>query len=232
MKEHGLIVYCFVLLAPCAFSALFCPEVLCIAVPALCLNLLADPVQYVVPHSPVSWHIAPLIPCILVASIYGMKRISGLLSTTILRHRTGLVSGALLGLLMMTSSSAHLFYGVTPLSLSFWDIKAFPLSRYPLQSELFNRSIYQRSAAEDSLPELQTILAGTASLSASFFIGAHFAHRTELYWFPQKAAEAEYLLLDIRMQDPRAQDVKKFLDMKHNAHKLIYCKNNMYLYKK
>ena len=79
MKEHGLIVYCFVLLAPCAFSALFCPEVLCIAVPALCLNLLADPVQYVVPHSPVSWHIAPLIPCIVIAGIYGMKRVRGLL---------------------------------------------------------------------------------------------------------------------------------------------------------
>ena len=133
---------------------------------------------------------------------------------------------------MVAALSAHLLYGVTPLSLSFWDIKVFPLSRYPLQLELFNRSIYQRSAAEDSLPELQTMLAGTASLSASFFIGAHFAHRKDLYWFPQKTAEAEYLLLDVRMQDPRVQDVKKFLDMKHDAYKLIYCKNNIYLYKK
>ena len=133
---------------------------------------------------------------------------------------------------MVAALSAHLLYGVTPLSLSFWDIKAFPLSRYPLQSELFNRSIYQRSAAEDSLPELQKMITGNASLSASFFNGAHFAHRKELYWFPQKAAEAEYLLLDIRMQDPSAQDVKKFLDMKHDAYKLIYCKNNIYFYKK
>jgi len=133
---------------------------------------------------------------------------------------------------MVAALSAHLFYGVTPLSLSFWDIKVFPLSRYPLQSELFNRSIYQRSAAEDSLPELQKMLAGNASLSTSFFIGAHFAHRNELYWFPKKAAEAEYLLLDIRKQDPHLQDVKKFLNLEHKSRKLIYCKNNMYLYKK
>jgi hypothetical protein len=45
-------------------------------------------------------------------------------------------------------------------------------------------------------------------------------------------AEAEYLLLDVRMHDPRVQDVKKFLDIKHNVYKLIYCKNNIYLYKK
>jgi hypothetical protein len=167
MKDHGLIVYCFALLAPLCFSALFCPEVLCIAVPALCLNLLSDPVQYIVPHSPVSWHIAPLIPCVLVAGIYGMKRVRGLL-TTILRHRAGLVSSALLGVVMVTASGAHLFYGVTPLSLSFWGVRVFPLSRYPLQSELFNRSIYQRSAAEDSLPELQKMLAGTASLCFVF----------------------------------------------------------------
>jgi hypothetical protein len=79
-----------------------------------------------------------------------------------------LVSGSLFGLLMVAAISAHLFYGVTPLSLSFSDIKVFPLSRYPLQSELFNRSIYQRSAAEDSLPELQKMLAGTASLCFVF----------------------------------------------------------------
>jgi hypothetical protein len=161
-----------------------------------------------------------------------MKRVRGLL-TTILRPRPGLVSSALLGVVMVTASSAHLFYGVTPLSLSFWGVRVFPLSRYPLQSELFNRSIYQRyAAAEDCLPDLQKTIPRTASLSASFFIGSHFAHRKELYWFPQKAAEAVYLLLDIRMQDPHMQDVKKFLDMKHNAHKLIYCKNNIYLYKK
>jgi uncharacterized membrane protein len=232
MKDHGLFVYCFVLLAPFAFSALLCPEVLCIAVPALCLNLLSDPLQYVVPHSPVSWHIAPLIPCIVIAGIYGMKRMSKFLESSMSPRRSGLVSGALLGSLMMTALSAHLFYGVTPLSLSFWNIKVFPLSRYPLQSELFNRSIYQRSAAEDSVPELQKMLAGNASLSASFFTGSQFAHRNELYWFPQKAAEAEYLLLDIRMQDPHVQDVKKFLNLEHKNRKLIYSKNNIYLYKK
>ena len=234
LRENGLFIYSFVLLAPFAFFSLFNPEILLMWFPALLCNLLTDPKEYLVPHDYVSWHIAPIIPFIVISSIYGVKRIRGVL-IMILKGMKGNLSNLLyfspIALMLFTVTIAHLFYGVTPLSLSFWDINIYPLTKYPFCSECFKSKIYHQTGREHLLSEIKKILPVDASLSATFYMGSHFAHRKEIYWFPQYANETGYVLLD-SLRAINQDDVNNFINRKSENYKLVYCKDYISLYKK
>lgn len=234
LKSNGLFIYLFVLLAPFAFSSLFSPVILAMCFPALLCNLLTNPKEYLIPHDYVSWHIAPIIPFVLISSIYGVKRIRAVLIMILKGMKgklTNLLSFSPVMLILATVIISHLFYGVTPLSLSFWDVNIYPLTRYPFSSECFKSKIYQQKDKKHLLGEIKKTIPADASLSATFYIGSHFAHRKEIYWFPQYSNAAEYVLLD-SLRAVNQDEVKNFINKKDENYKLIYRKDHVLLYKR
>ncbi len=232
--EHGLATYLVVLLAPFLFFACFCPEVLLLVLPALLLNLLTDPARYEVPLSPVSWHAAPLLPFVVVASIKGTKRICFLLKTLSRRMQyrwRKVVFVVPLWAVLSAALGAHVLYGVTPLSLSFWNNKSWPVSRFPLCRELYNYTHYYETDTQVLLPQLERLIPEDASLSATFYLGAQFGRRQRIYWFPKGVDTAAYVLLDIgRALNGGA--ALRFVNDTPEGYELLFFQGTTYLYEK
>jgi len=234
LRENGLFLYAFVLLAPFAFLSLLSSEILVLGLPALLLNLLSDPAKYVVPHSPVSWHIAPLIPFVVTSAIFGTRRLCDMIAKMSYgseEKRRSLLHRIPVVLLFTTVTTAHLFYGVSPFSLSFWEARVFPLTRFPLSSDLFQHTIYQNSDRGEMITAIKKIIPEDASLSATFYIGSHFAHRRHIFWFPERSGDSDYVLVDA--QRAVNKDVARdFLRQKGNQYECVYNEGQVFLYKK
>lgn len=230
LREHGLFPYCVVLLAPFAFLSLLSPEILFLAFPSLLLNLLSDPTKYEVPHSYVSWHIASLVPFVVVSALYGAGRLKDILekiSGKYGKKQRLLVSRAPVFLLLTAVTVSHLFYGASPLSLSFWGLRMFSLQGF----SLFRHTIYQKSGREGAVSAIREIIPEEASVSATFYIGSHFAHRRHIFWFPERSGDADYVLVDAE-RAVNKDKARNYVRQKNRQYRLVYNKDQVFLYKK
>ncbi|MFC1761617.1 DUF2079 domain-containing protein [Planctomycetota bacterium] len=171
MWKMGSILYLVPLLLPLVGFPLAAPEFLLVGVADLLANALSTNPM---PRSLFAYHSVTLIPVILVAAIYGVKRISGRIRIVSLN---GLTSVAL-------AYSLVAGYLLAPLPLpgarDFWAPK-----------QHFNRP-------DPTLSSVKAHIGVNSSLSAQANIGAHFSQRREIYQFPDQleAVDAVVLWLD------------------------------------
>ena len=175
LQEPARWRYVFGLLASVGFLPLLAPELLLLGLPVLAANLLSNfPGQY----SGEQHYSAPLVAALLIAAIYGARRLVDFASS---QPRNGqiLKVTTLLAILLWLGSWAlgyHALHGWTPLSIR--------LETY-----------YLRPAAA-RLPEFTAPIPPAAIVSASAAVHPHLAHRRVIYVFPT-IAEAEFFLVDV-----------------------------------
>ncbi len=175
LQEPARWRYVFGLLASVGFLPLLAPELLLLGLPVLAANLLSNfPGQY----SGEQHYSAPLVAALLIAAIYGARRLVDFAS---IRPRNGqiLKVTTLLAVLLWLGSWAlgyHALHGWTPLSTR--------LETYHLRP------------AAARLPEFTAPIPPAAIVSASAAVHPHLAHRRIIYVFPT-IAEAEFFLVDV-----------------------------------
>jgi uncharacterized membrane protein len=173
--------YLIELLAPVGWLALLAPEFLLPGLPVLVANFMSDfPAQY----SGQQHYTAPLVPVMVVAGIYGARRLwdwltavasrSGSGAMRLNRHRM-LLAGLSIWLVGWSLGFHHL-RGWTPLA------RDFEWPRLTAHHRLLARFTAQ--------------IPGDAAVSTTPPLHPHLAHRWKIYLYPT-VADADYVLLDI-----------------------------------
>lgn len=173
-------LYILYLLIPVGFLPILCPEVMLITAPTIVLNLLAEYISIRVD----SWHIATIIPFIFIATIIAMKRIEKFYPA---------MTNNILIFIFSTSLLSQYYLGLTPFSKPFWNYN-YVLSRR--EGPTYQYSQYLPSSRVNIVNEVKRYIPDPAPLSTSFYLGSHFSHRKEIYWFPQGEERVNYVLLD------------------------------------
>lgn len=159
--------YLLGLFASVGFLPLLAPKMLLLGLPVLVANTLSDfPGQY----SGEQHYSAPLVAPLLIATIYGSRRLIQQTS----RQR---IAWYCLCLWLLTwSLGYHINHGWTPLATRTEDYVMTPPARL--------------------LPDFLAEIPPAAVVSASAAIHPHLAHRQIIYLFPT-VEQADYLLLDV-----------------------------------
>lgn len=137
-----------------------------IVFPLLLINLLSSNPMT---YDIFFYHSAVLVPFVYFAAIITFKR--WFLSDMSLRN-------FFTGLILISSIAVSIIFGVTPLS-----------QKYKL-------SDYLSTDHSKRVDELKKIIPGGASLSVQHNLGPHFSERKEIYRFPLKKDEVQYIMLD------------------------------------
>ena len=167
--------YLLGLLASVGFLPLLAPDLLLLGLPVFVANFFSSfPGQY----SGEQHYSAPLAAALLIAAVYGVRRLAALTS---LRKTNGqsLRLSVLLTVLAWLggwSLGYHTLHGWTPLS-----------SR---------AETYRPGPASIRLPDFAARIPSDAVVSASAAVHPHLAHRQVIYTFPT-VQDAAYLLVDI-----------------------------------
>ncbi len=184
--------YLLELFAPVGWLALLAPEYLLLGLPVGVANFLSDfPAQY----SGQQHYTAPLVPALVIAAIYGMRRllnrVAGCPGSSRGAHgvrcRAFLLACSVW--LMGWSLGYHIERGWTPLARDF---------QWPQVTE--HHRLLERFTAQ---------IPPTAAVSTTPPLHPHLAHREKIYLYPT-VADAEYVLLDIADRtDAHPNDVYK-----------------------
>jgi uncharacterized membrane protein len=177
LKAVDAVGYFRLLLAPTAYTALFSPATLLLALPSFGINLLSSfpPMQRV--NSLI--YAAPVIPAVIISSIYGVKNLVALI------NRSGeelswltAYSAPVLGLLVLTATLVyHVTFGYLPGG-----------GQYRGWEEVTH---HHRLAAEifAEIPQ-------QARLSAQDRLNPHVSKRESLYIF-DRVDDADHIVLDV-----------------------------------
>ncbi len=165
------IAYLRKLLTPIAFLPLFSLTAALPGMAAVLLNLLSDAS---VMHTTENHYVAPLIPFIFYASIYGARNIIALAKSKWARH-------ALVALIMLGIGAGSLYYhhrhGFTPLYAD------FSLPRVTKHHRL--------------LDKFRVLLPRDAGVTTQYNLVTRLAQREHIYTFPWIDSETDYILLDV-----------------------------------
>jgi len=167
--------YVFGLLASVGFLPLVAPELLLLGLPVLAANLLSNfPGQY----SGEQHYSAPLVAVLVIAAIYGTRRLVDHASLREACGQTLKVTTLIATLLWLAgwSLSYHTSHGWTP-----WSTRT---------------EGYHLSPTAARLPDFAAQVPPAAVVSASAAIHPHLAHRRVIYIFPT-LQEATQLLVDV-----------------------------------
>lgn len=180
LRQPERLGYLVELLAPVGWLALLAPEVILLGLPVLVANFISDfPGQY----SGQQHYTAPLVPVLVVAAIYGARRLWGRLASASAgdggartRRRRVVVLAGLCVWLVAWSLGFHHLRGWTPLARDFeWP----PLTPH--------HRLLARFTAQ---------IPGDAAVSTTPPLHPHLAHRWKIYLYPT-VADADYVLLDV-----------------------------------
>jgi uncharacterized membrane protein len=176
LQEVKALTYLRLLLTPTAFTALFYPATLLLALPSLGLNLFSNfpamqEVNYLI-------YAAPLVPAIFISSIYGTANILRLSRFTF--HVSRPTLNLLLGFLILTATLVyHIQYGYLPWGGQF---RGWP--------EITD---HHRRAAR-----LYAQIPPESALSAHDRLNPHVSQRETLYIFDGTAADdVDHIVLDV-----------------------------------
>jgi uncharacterized membrane protein len=166
--------------------------VLAVALPILAVNFSALLIGYDAPASYVGWQSNPVVPVAALAGVWGFAWVQRRFleprlklpdaaatagGASPIRHpgRVALLSVAVLAAAVI----ADVWYGPLPFSL---DVSADQYSVDPARVAAIDR--------------LQRLIPESAVLSADYYLGSQFTHRPQLFWFPDRWAQADYVLID------------------------------------
>ncbi len=200
---------------PVAFTSLFNPVTLLFALPSLAINTLSNnPLVY---RPDVFHYTAPIVPFIIVSSINGVAWLSRKLSNQSKPHYRRW-KNRLLMIVLGASLSYHILAGYTPLSLSLqWP----NFDRHDiLAAQMIHRSI-----------------SNEVSISAQNSLTAHLANRSEIYIFPKKSEDADYIALDLTGNFFPSLTPQEFCDhvdkvLLNPNYGLIYFEDDLLLFEK
>ncbi len=175
LNEVNALNYVRLLLTPTAFTALLNPPTLLLALPSLGVNLLSNfpPMQRV--NSLI--YAAPLVPTVLISSIYGVKRINDL-ATNHLRPSLARSFQWAVGFLILTTTLIyHAQYGYLPGGGQF-------------------RGWEKITAHDRQSAQLFSKIPPQAKLSAQDRLNPHVSQRETLYIF-DRVDDADHIVLDV-----------------------------------
>ncbi len=178
------------LLAPVAFTSLFCPQTLLLATPSLAVNLLST-------YPPMNelekfQYGAPLVPFVIISAVYGVAFLTKRLSERLKVPKDHLFTW--FGIILLFSTlSYHRYHGFTPLAVR------FPTFRVTMHHRLAN--------------ELITLIPEEAIVSAQSRLAPHISERERIYLFPM-VEDAEYVFFDVSVDSwpIHPNDQKRLLD--------------------
>ena len=168
------LVYLYELLRPFAFLSLFAPQALLLALPSLAINLLSNNASM---HRLALQYPAPIIPFVVISSIYGAERLRRMANWDLglcreLVERSGHWP---VGLVLLCSLISHRYHGLSPLAAHF---QAYTVTAHHRLAQRFI----------DMIPK-------DAAVSAQLNLGPRLTQREKAYLFPH-VEDAEYLFLD------------------------------------
>lgn len=103
-------------------------------------------------------------------------------------------------------------------------------------TRLIHVQYYQLTEVEKSLQDVIRLIPANSSVSAQQPFVAHLSHREELFWFPEKSDQAEYIaLVKGRPATPLSNvELNEYVDqfLKNDNLKVIYNQNGAYLFRK
>ncbi len=193
------------LFAQVGFVALLAPDVLLIAAPEIAINSFS---RFDWMHSGVAHYSAPIVPVLVIASIFGVKRVadavfwfgylrpramsnvqspkralSAVEASDVQRHASWIGSRPILTALVLLalSSAAHQFYrsGQTPLTQDF--------------------TPWIVSAHHERLAPIMARIPSNATVTTQSDLYPHVPARANVYLFPT-ISDADYILLDVSGQ--------------------------------
>jgi hypothetical protein len=188
----GTIYIVFILITFFGFP-LAAPEFLLPGLADLTTNMLSE---VSMPRSPFAYHSASLVPVLVVAAIYGIKRISYWSKKFSPKELTNLALIA----------SFILCYILAPLPLpgarNYWKPSHFLNLPDPI--------VYT----------IRSAIGSKVSVSAQSNIGSHFSQRREIYCYPNKVGEVDAIIL--RLESPTT-NINNIPDrLKKNRRYLLY----------
>jgi len=171
--EMGGAVYIVLTLITFLGFPLAAPEFLLPGLADLACNMLS---AVPMPRSPVAYHSASLIPVITVAAIYGTERIS--------RWNKKFSAKELTNLTLIASVISCYFFAPLPLpgAANFW------------------KPTYSLNLPDPIVHTMRSAIGEEASVSAQANIGSHFSQRREIYRYPNKVNEVDFVIL--RLESP------------------------------
>jgi uncharacterized membrane protein len=176
-------------LGPFLFLPVAGPAVLAIALPILAVNFSALLIGYGAPASYVGWQSNPVVPVVALAGVWGFAYVqrrlleprrapSGANANYAFTPRPGRVA-LLSAAILVAAAIADVWYGPLPFSL---DVSAEQYAVNP--------------ARVATIEQLQHLIPESAVLSADYYLGSQFTRRPQLYWFPDRWAQADFVLID------------------------------------
>jgi uncharacterized membrane protein len=180
LRQPERLSYLVELLAPVGWLALLAPQVMLLGLPVLAANFISDfPGQY----SGQQHYTAPLVPVLVVAAVYGARRLYDWVAPACANHggrhrqrRRAVVLAALAIWLLVWSLGFHHLRGWTPLARDF---------EWP-----------QLTAHHRLLARFTAQIPADAAVSTTPPLHPHLAHRWKIYLYPT-VADADYVLLDV-----------------------------------
>lgn len=174
LQAADALTYVRLLLTPSAFLALLNPVTLLLGLPSLGINLLSNFTPMHEANRLI--YAAPLVPAVLISSIYGAARLQGWL-TQKARLSAGLVNGGLAIVLLAASLGYQYQYGFLPGGGQFrgWET----VTPHHRRAQV----IFEQIPA-------------TAAVSAQDKLVPHLSQRQKIYIF-DRVADADYLVFDL-----------------------------------
>ena len=173
MLNMGGGMYLFLLLMFLCGFPLVAPEFILPGLADLSANMLsANPM----PRSIISYHSVSLVPVIIVAAIYGLKRISRWTKKLSIKEWSSF-------LLILNLVGSYFFFPLPlPGARNYWN-----------PTHLIN-------LPDPVVEQIRSVIGAQASVSAQANIGSHFSQRREIYRFPNKVGEVDAVIL--RLESP------------------------------
>lgn len=162
------------LLAPLGFLPLFGPHIMLLALPSLGINLVSTKTDMHQAHSP-AHYIAPIIPFMVMASIWGASFLERWLAGKLKIQRRLLVY-LLAGLVAVSSLYYHHHRGLTPLARGFWFDPVTPHDRL--------------------IDEFINLIPPDAAVATTHQVTSHVAQREKIYPLPT-INDADYVFMDV-----------------------------------
>ncbi|MFQ5822490.1 MAG: DUF2079 domain-containing protein [bacterium] len=167
--------YLIKLFAPLAFICLLAPDIMILAAPIFLINLLSSsPFTHGIEHH----YNATIIPILFIATIYGIKRLSDFCSRIKMKI-------SFLERLRFVNST---FFSLIVLLLC--------LLAFIFKSKAWAARNWVRTSHHDVIENIIKSIPQQASLATTNMLGAHAAHREELYILPMNVETADYILYD------------------------------------
>jgi hypothetical protein len=171
------------LLAPLAFLPLLGGSAWVIALPQLLSGWAAHTVGYPIPMEYGSWHVWAYVIAALVALMRVCKRLP----------RRVFVYGVWVCVFVMEGIGAWWF------------------GPYPFSRDVWERTYTVDSAKLAFVSQAYAAMPHDASVSVEFFLGSHGTNRPNVYWFPVRWREADYVLVDAQPWAWQSEDDQRVL---------------------